>query len=77
MCSLMVMRAASDDLVTVVEVLKDEAPNLCEQSRGLGAREQRWAPVGVSDDGMALVSMFAERGTMRGMGMERVSGRYN
>jgi len=57
-------------------VLKDEAPNLDEESRLLGAREERWAPVGVSADGMGLEPAFAEKGTRRGLGLERASGRF-
>ena len=58
-------------------MLKDEAPNLGEESKVLGAREQRWALVGVSADGTGLVSAFSERGTMRGLGLERASARHH
>ena len=59
---------------TVVEVMKDETPNL-EAGKGkkgsFGKREQRWAAVQESGDGLALISAFQEKGNMRGMTMER------
>ena len=61
----------------VVEVLKDEAPNLGQQSeneksgRKFGGREQRWAAVEISADGLALVDAFPAKGNMRGLGLER------
>lgn len=58
---------------TIVEVLKDETPNLGERSEGMrfGAMEQRWAAVIVSNDGCTLVPAFMEKGTMKGLGHSR------
>lgn len=55
---------------TVVEVLKDETPNLGDGMK-FGAREQRWAAVKEAKDGLGLVSSFQEKGTMKGMGLSR------
>ena len=61
----------------VVEVLKDETPNLGSQSekekdqRKFGSREQRWAAVEMSGDGLGLVDAFMAKGNMRGLKMER------
>ncbi|KAG0651375.1 hypothetical protein D0Z07_1636 [Hyphodiscus hymeniophilus] len=65
----------------VIEVLKDETPNLGSQTeeeryqRKFGGREQRWAAVEVSADGLALVDTFMAKGNMRGLGLEREKGR--
>lgn len=65
----------------VVEVLKDETPNLGSESekenikRKFGGREQRWATVEISADGLGLVDAFMAKGNMRGLGLEREKGR--
>jgi hypothetical protein len=51
----------------VVEVLKDEAPNLGSDSeegkeRKFAGREQRWAAVEISSDGLGLVDAFMAGG---------------
>ncbi|KAG9241734.1 hypothetical protein BJ878DRAFT_212749 [Calycina marina] len=51
---------AGENPVTVIEVLKDEAPDLGAERRGLGSREQRWAPVAVAAGEMVLVGMLME-----------------
>jgi hypothetical protein len=67
----------------VVEVLKDETPNLGadkEKEKGKGVekegkrfgwREQRWTAVESTADGTGLVGAFQANGNMRGMGLER------
>ena len=61
----------------VIEVLKDETPDLGVQSererhhRKFGGREQRWAAVDISADELALTDAFVAKGTMRGLGLER------
>ena len=49
---------------TILEVLKDEAPNIgSERSTSrFGEREQRWAPLTVSDDRLSLVPAFLDQG---------------
>jgi hypothetical protein len=58
---------------TVVEVLKDETPNLGEgkEKRWFGWREQRWTAVEISPDGLELNGAFMAKGNMRGLGFER------
>ncbi|KAH7336213.1 hypothetical protein BKA65DRAFT_479133 [Rhexocercosporidium sp. MPI-PUGE-AT-0058] len=67
--------------VTVVEVLKDEAPILGEDALGgdgrkFGYREQRWTAVDVDtvNGGTGIVCAFQERGGMRGLGLSRERG---
>lgn len=61
---------------TIFEVLKDETPNLGSQGeKKFGWREQRWAALEVSKDGLGLVSAFQDTGTMRGMGLSRAYGK--
>lgn len=55
----------------VFEVLKDETPILGGKTGRFGDREQRWTAVEVTPEGVGLVSAFQERGTMRGLGLER------
>jgi hypothetical protein len=71
----------------VVEVLKDETPNLGEEGesgeggegkevdegRGMrfGWREQRWTAVDVKGDGTGFVGAFQVKGNMRGLGLDR------
>jgi hypothetical protein len=65
----------------VVEVLKDETPNPGPQSEKempptkFGGREQRWAAVEISADGLAVVDAFMAKGDMRGLGFERENDR--
>lgn len=62
----------------VVEVLKDEAPNVASGSKKeakFGGREQRWAAVDVSLDGLKLVDAFMAKGHMKGLGLEMEKGR--
>jgi hypothetical protein len=62
----------------VVEVLKDETPNLetgdekGEGSEGkrLGWREQRWTAVEATGDGTALVGAFQAKGNIPGIVLE-------
>ena len=67
----------------VVEVLKDETPNLGsgsekeKEERGFARREQRWAAVEISADGLGLVDAFMAKGNMRGLGLEREKGRLH
>lgn len=71
---------------TVIEVLKDETPNLSGEVHrkeeklagkvGLGAREQRWTAVQIErgSDGvvaLGLKEVFELSGGMRGLGLER------
>lgn len=57
---------------TVLEVLKDETPNLgIRKGMGFGRREQRWTALEESLGGLGLVPAFEEKGTMRGLGLER------
>lgn len=58
---------------TVLEVLKDEVPNLGEgrKSKRFAEREQRWAALEVRKDGLGFTPAFGQRGTMRGLGLER------
>ncbi|KAG4436519.1 hypothetical protein IFR05_007993 [Cadophora sp. M221] len=68
--------------VTVIEVLKDEAAILGEDTalerKRFGYREQRWTAVDVDVNGggggMGLVCAFGERGGMKGMGLSREGG---
>lgn len=48
---------------TILEVLKDETPNLGKgrSTRILGDREQRWVPLVTSDDGLSLTHAFLEK----------------
>jgi hypothetical protein len=48
---------------TVLEVLKDETPNLgvCRSANRFGVREQRWVALAVSDDGLSLRHAFPDR----------------
>lgn len=71
----------------VVEVLKDETPNLGEEGesgnggnrkegdgereRRFGWREQRWTAVDVKGDGTGFVGAFQVKGNMRGLGLDR------
>jgi hypothetical protein len=67
----------------VVEVLKDETPNLGSERedevgkgkgkewKRFGWREQRWTAVETTEDGTALVGAFQVKGNMRGMELER------
>lgn len=59
---------------TILEVLKDETPNLGEgrSTRRLGEREQRWVGLVVSSDGLYLRSAFPEKENVR---VPIVSGR--
>ena len=65
----------------VVEVLKDETPNLGSGSdvekkeRMFAGREQRWAAVDVAPDGLRLVDAFLAKGNMRELELEREKGR--
>jgi hypothetical protein len=55
-----------------VEVLKDETPNLGAGKEGrFGGREQRWAAVDVSGEGLGFVDAFLAKGNMRGLRLER------
>jgi hypothetical protein len=58
---------------TMVEVLKDETPNLGggKEKRPLGWREQRWTAVELSPDGLNLRGAFMANGNMKGLRMER------
>lgn len=63
----------------VVEVLKDETPNLCgcekeRNERKFGGREQRWATVDISPDGLGLVDAFIAKENMKGLALEREKG---
>ena len=60
----------------VVEVLKDETPNLGpenEKKKGkkFGWREQRWTAVDLKGDGTGFVGAFQVKGNMRGLGLDR------
>jgi hypothetical protein len=71
----------------VVEVLKDETPNLGsedesgsggkgkeggeERAGRFGWREQRWTAVDVKGDGTRFVGAFQVKGNMRGLGLDR------
>lgn len=60
----------------VVEVLKDETPNLGpenEKKKGkkFGWREQRWTAVETTADGTGFVGAFQVKGDMGGMGLGR------
>lgn len=48
---------------TILEVLKDEVPNLGEgrSSRIFGDREQQWAALVTSDNGLSLRDAFLEK----------------
>jgi hypothetical protein len=48
---------------TILEVLKDETPNLGEErsTRRFGQREQRWVGLVVSSDGLYLRHAFPEK----------------
>ena len=65
----------------VVEVLKDETPNLGsdsekeEKERRFAGREQRWAAVEISSDGLGLVDAFMAKGTITGLGLEEEKSR--
>jgi hypothetical protein len=62
----------------VVEVLKDETPNFAfgsEKEMRFGLREQRWAAVEITPDGLGLVDAFMMKGNMRGLGLEREKGK--
>lgn len=65
----------------VVEVLKDETPNLGsgsekeERERVFAGREQRWAAVEIGADGLGLVNAFIVKGNMRDAGLKRERGR--
>lgn len=58
---------------TVIEVLKDEAPNLGEgkEERWFGMREGEWCAVDVRADGVGFESAFEVKGEMRGLALER------
>lgn len=45
---------------TILEVLKDETPNLGQgrSERRFGQREQRWVPLSISEDGLSFKSAF-------------------
>jgi hypothetical protein len=60
----------------VVEILKDETPNLGEgkEKRWFGWREQRWTAVEISLDGLELKGAFMAKGNMRRLGLEREKG---
>ena len=66
----------------VVEVLKDETPTLGPRSGNetpqpkFAGREQRWAAVDITADGLALADAFAAKGNMRGLGLESEKGRW-
>lgn len=61
-------------------MLKDETPNLGSQSEKersqsrFGGREQRWAAVEISPDGLSLIDAFMAKGNLRGLGLEREKG---
>jgi hypothetical protein len=48
---------------TILEVLKDETPNLGHgrSSRRLGDRERQWVGLVISDDGLGLRHAFPEK----------------
>jgi hypothetical protein len=59
---------------TILEVLKDETPNLGQGEKKFGWREQRWAALEVSKDGLGLVGAFQDTGMMKGMEFSRADG---
>lgn len=45
---------------TILEVLKDETPNLGKgrEARRFGEREQKWVPLRVDNDGLSFIPAF-------------------
>jgi hypothetical protein len=62
-------RSGTVEHCTVVEVLKDETPDLgTGRLGGFGKRERRWAAVQEASDGLSLVASFQDKGTIKGIG---------
>lgn len=60
----------------VLEILKDETPNLGKEGVGrgrrFGAREQSWTALDVNDEGTGMRGVFQSKGDVRRMDLVRI-----